>query len=169
MNLDEVLAYIPEVQHSEYTIKLRDNCISKYNNITFEKLSISKALLSIDVEKTEKIFFVDTVNKTVDACFWASEKIYSQTKNETLLDKNKYRPNVNYLGGASYKVDEESELIYVSATYSFKNSRRVGGVVINRGSSNSYMSGGKWEEFLDYGEDVYIFCTKTNKYLGYKK
>ena len=162
MNLDEVLTYIPEVQHEEYKVKLRNDVLTKFDSKSFEKLSFQKALLSVDVDKTKKIFLVNTVDKIVDTCFWAEFGL-------PIIDKDKFRPDVKYTGFLTYKVCENSEKMYAFAEFSFTNHRTVGGVTINAGTPYSYLSGGKTERFLDFDTDTYTFCTKTNKYLGFEK
>lgn len=183
MTAEEVLAYIPVVQYDEYSVRVREKDLRKYVTYRFGEKSpiyqsLDNYLSSVDVQKDDKVFLVDTVNKFVDACFWAIDptvfderaKVQLNGPAKLLLGEGTFRkqvPDVQYTGGASYDVDENKELLYVYASYKYSKTRVEGGVTINSGCWNAYKSGGKHVTYTAYGKSCYVFCTRTNKYLGY--
>jgi len=101
-------------------------------------------------DKTEKIMLIDTINKIVEVCPWAAKKKFETdtfTKQEFTLDKDK-----NLTLKQHYTVDDHYT---------------IGGVWIN-GRANGYLSGGQSFPYTRNGYEMYKFCTRTNKFLGYE-
>jgi hypothetical protein len=102
--------------------------------------------------KDEKIFLVDTTNKIVEACPWAAKK-------------NFCRGQITYKD-QEFILDQNKNLTLVQ-NYTVEDSYMIGGVWIN-GRARGYLSGGQSMPYTRKGYETYIFCTRTNKFLGYQ-
>lgn len=145
MDIDEVLKYIPPKQHSEFKIKIRGHEFSKKIN-----LSLAEILLEESPEK-EKVFLIDNINKKIVLCDWKK--------------KNNTNGNLKYTGEINFLLGENKNL-KVLVHYAKRMQQAVGGVWIN-GQSTGYLSGHHYTPYTLYGFDIYEFCTKTNKFIGY--
>lgn len=150
--LDEVLEYIPKNQYSKYKVNYR-------GNTDFSKQSsLSKYLLKYNI-KDNKMFLVNTIDKTIDVCTWTLKIL-------TAKIPLKFRKDVKYKADKEFVMDSASKILSVKIHYSFTDRYPVGGVMIN--GAGGYLSGETWHDYERTGTEEYQFCTKTNKYLGYK-
>ena len=181
MNYDDVLTYIPESQQSKYNIYIRS-----YNDYEFMhkyigqkkpgadkngniRLSLPDALLNIGVNKTDKVFLVDTKNKKINVCFWQSTYTKKAKKwgyNRIDID-NINVSDVDFTNNLEFTLDPKNKVLVVKVFYTFEDTQSVGGVWIN-GRARGYLSGASRVPYTRYGHDIYHFCTRTNKFLGYK-
>lgn len=102
------------------------------------------------IKENERVFMVDIDNKLVEICPWAV---------------NKSR-GVSYTGKMTFDLDENKNLT-LRCEYTYCDYQQVGGSKIMCQTGYSYFRGGKTETYERIGNDVYKFCTRTNKFLGY--
>ncbi len=186
MTYDEVLKFIPEFQHSIYNVQIRDNN-SDYimNEYVFNKkldkhgyarIPLSKVLLKMDVKKDDKSFLVNAEDKIVNVCFWANSisldsktlnKTIKKLEDDTFSEGTKHKSDVVFTGKIDFSLDSETRTLVIHAHYSVGAIQSVGGVWIN-GRERGYLTGHSESPYTIEGYDIYHFCTKTNKYIGYK-
>lgn len=188
MTYDEVLKFIPESQHELYKIYIRKedskHVMEEYigkdkkgaDKYGYRKRTLSESLLRIDVKKDDKAFLVNAEDKKIDVCFWSSYKVANDKTlekkkkelDDTMLDSSiKIKVDVVYTGKINFSLNPETRMLVIHTHYSYTAMQAVGGVWIN-GRQNGYLSGHSYHPYDINGYDIYHFCTKTNKYVGYK-
>ncbi len=177
MTIDEVLDYIPTTKQKLYKICLRDskNDMKKFvkwsetpagefDKPIYKKLSIkdvAKEYMSTEtnrypaVKPDAKIFMVNTVDKFIDICYWADGKLMSINRGPVF-----YKEKINF------NLNERTRELMVMPHYEYRDNQAVGGVWIN-GQARGYLSGHAYHPYQIHGYDIYKFCTRTNKYIGY--
>ena len=107
---------------------------------------------------------MDTVNKRVDVAYWANIRRRTRKKR---WSEDEDEERITYTGKLEFALDE-NKFLCAKAHYTYTAQQAIGGVWIN-GRSRGYLA---HEEYIPYticGYDMYHFCTRTNKYIGYKK
>lgn len=66
----------------------------------------------------------------------------------------------------SFKVEPADKKLIVIIPFTFTDTFTVGGNWIGTGGGGRYLSGGKSTPYTRGGKDFYIFCTRTNKFIG---
>ena len=95
---------------------------------------------------------VDTGKKIISHCGW----------------KSKGNLNWRYYNG-QMDFDIVKKILNVKVHFTVSESQQVGGVRISTYGGRGYISGGTTVSYERRGYEVHQFCTKTNKYLGYKE
>ncbi len=185
MTIDEVLDYIPASQQKLYKICVRNkkNDMKKFVEWSetpvgeiakpiYKKLSIrdvAKEYMAAGIKDWEKekgkkysavksdakIFMVNTVDKLIDVCYWADKKLIGIN-----LESVSYKEKIDF------NLDERTRKLMVMPHYEYSDNQAVGGVWIN-GQARGYLSGHAYHPYQIHGYDIYKFCTRTNKYIGY--
>jgi hypothetical protein len=189
MTYDDVLRFIPESQHSVYDVQIRgkdsDYLMRSYigekkkgaDKYGYARNSLSSVLLNVDVTKNDKAFLVNAEDKKVDVCFWFDSAAVNARALENKQQQNaakyglyggpkRHYADVVYNGKMDFSLDSITRMLVIYAHYSYGAKQAVGGVWINGG--NGYLSGHSYTDYTINGYDIYHFCTRTNKYMGYK-
>lgn len=103
--------------------------------------------------KKDRCFLVDTINKVVEVCSWA---VYKNQHSSVIYIKDKIEFEV------------AGKVLTVKVYYNYSNYQQIGGAKIMCGTGYSYYRGGNQVEYDRKGCDLYNFCTRTNKFLGYQ-
>ncbi len=160
MTPDEVLKYIPEKQQRDYVLINRERLHYHSKSYEYEKkrkkLTLADYLNDIFKTKDDKVFMVNTVEKQVNYCHFASK-----------LDKHSNSSKNLKYGELTFELNNKTKVLTMKVHYSYTAQQAVGGVSIWTAGGGSYRSGGTYHPYTKNGYDMYQFCTKTNKYLGY--
>lgn len=112
---------------------------------------------SENVSKEDKIFIVNSKDKTVEVVMWALNK----------PDMHYKYSSITYdLSKIEYELDKEKNLT-IKCNYSYTAHQTFGGVWISTFGGNGYLRGGTTSPYTINGYDIYKFCTRTNLFLGY--
>ena len=114
---------------------------------------INKKTIANQIQKNERVFMVDVDNKIVELCPWA-------------VNKNEFT-QVIHTGKLLFDLDKNKNLT-LKCEYTYTDSQHIGGVRISTYGGNGYLRGGHTEYYQRTGWDLYKFCTRTNKFLGYQ-
>lgn len=147
----------------------------------YEKISDENRNQFREFIKEKAICLVDTKNNYIDLCGWTLDSVKIKVHMHTgkWYDKPKYvektvspfvsagrRDVLLYNGIRKYDIDREKGTLTFLVSYEYLAYQSVGGVWIN-GRERGYLSGESSIPYTETGYDKYLFCTKTNQYLGY--
>ena len=71
-------------------------------------------------------------------------------------------------GKIEFEILTDEKVLRIKAPYLFTDRQAIGGVMIGTGNGGGYLSGHTYADYERKGCDFYEFCTRTNRYLGYK-
>ena len=161
MTMEEVLDYIPKSQYDKYELHYRGSEIYQYG---LEESFVEKLLRNNNTGL--KMYMVNTKKKSVDIQGWVKGYQKVLTRFEQFeLDIDGSNTPFTYKGDHKFIVDIKTSKLKVQIPYIFTDYQAVGGCWIN--GRAGYLSGHSMEPYLSNGYDIFNFCTRTNKYLGY--
>ena len=165
MTMEEVLDYIPKSQYDKYELHYRGSEIWQYG---VDESFCEKLLRNNNPGL--KMYMVNTKKKSVDIQGWVDgyKKILTRIEQiEFDIDSRRKRETpFTYKGNHKFIVDIKTRRLEVQIPYIFTDHQAVGGCQISTGHG-FYLSGHSMEPYLSNGYDIFYFCTRTNKYLGY--
>lgn len=181
MSMEDILKTIPTDRQELYTIKLNEGGFSReisiYNKESRVRIKLDKMLEAID-SGDDKIYLINHQDKIIDICFWGSpdEEKYMEDKyyywdfgqklKNPIWHKGTYPPYSDYKykkkDKFTFKIDD-NDILILKVKYSYTADQSVGGYRFG-----GRISGATSVPYTINGHHIYHFCTKTNKYLGYK-